>query len=522
MPRAHIGSRIRERRKQLRRTQVALADELGISASYLNLIESDKRQIGGLLLQKVAGALEVELDSLDGAADRRLAEHLQEMAADRLLHGLDIPPESAFDLIGRHPAWAQALVTTFRALKDQTAFAAALTDRLNHDPFLSEAVHSMLTNVAAIRSTAEILESVDDLDKAQRARFDRIIDNESRRLAEVTTRLADYFDKAGTRSRSLTPSDEVDDFLWERNNYFPRLEAKAREWLASWFDDRAPDEEVLARRLRMEHGIEALERPDAELAGLVLRNACHHDHAADKLIFSDSAAPSTRRFQLARLLASCSLDKAIREELADQQVLTTDAARERAAGALAAYAAGALLMPYEAFLGDATAYRYDIERLAFHHEVSFEQACHRLITLKKPDAAGIPFAFMRADPAGFVTKRFPLQNLPLPRYGHACPIWAVYTAFQSPGGITRQIAELPSGDRFLFIARAAAKEQRAFSRHRQVVSLMIACDSLHADQIIYADDLNIGEPSLTVPVGPTCRLCPRETCRHREEDPIIT
>lgn len=520
MPRAHIGSKIRERRKALGRTQAALAIEIGISASYLNLIEANKRQIGGHLLQKVAAALEVELESLDDAVEKRLAEHLHELTAEPLLRNLEIAPSSAFDLIGRHPTWARALVSTYRALQDQTALAAALSDRLNHDPFLRDAVHNMLTNVAAIRSAAEILESVDDLEVAQRSRFDRIINNESQRLADVATKLAGYFDKAGTQTRSLTPGDEVDDLLWQRNNYFPKLEAAARDILAEWFDGKAPHEMRLAERLQRHHGIEIENRGEADLAEVVTRNDCHQQ-ASGRLIFVDTAPLPTRRFQMARLLAERSFGDAIEAELDVEGLLTTKAARQRASRALSSYAAGAMLMPYGQFLDDAIDLRYDVERLANKHQVSFEQACHRLVTLRRPDAAGIPFAFMRADPAGFVTKRFPLPRLPLPRYGHACPLWAVYTAFQTPGMVVRQIAELPSGDHFLFIARAAAKEQAAFQTHRQVVSIMLACDSLHADQTTYADGLNFSAPSLATPIGPTCRLCPRETCRHREEDPII-
>lgn len=519
MPRAHIGSKIRERRKTLGRTQAALADEIGISASYLNLIESNKRQIGGHLLQKVAAALNVELESLDGAAEKRLAEHLHELAAAPLLRHLEIDPSTAFDLIGRHPTWARALVATFRAFQDQTALSAALSDRINHDPFLSNAVHNMLTNVTAIRSAAEILESVDDIELSQRSRFDRIIGNESRRLTDVATKLASYFDKASTETRSLTPAEEVDDLLWERSNYFPRLEEKARGLMEAWFDGKAPHEAQLAERLRQEHGIEIEQRTEADLADIIMRNDCHQQ--ATGLIFVDTVSLPTRRFQMARLLAERSLGDAIDAELDAEDLLTSKPARERAARALSSYAAGAMLMPYDQFLKSAIDLRYDVERLANGYQVSFEQACHRLVTLRRPDAAGIPFAFMRADPAGFVTKRFPLPRLPLPRYGHACPIWAVYTAFQTPGKIVRQVAELPSGDRFLFIARAAAKEQAAFRTHRQVVSLMIACHSLHADRTVYADGLHVSEPSLVTPIGPTCRLCPRETCRHREEDPII-
>ena len=521
MARAHIGSKIRQRRKALGRTQAALADEVGISASYLNLIEANKRQIGGLLLQKVALALDVDLDSLDGAAEKRLAEHLDEIASDPLLCDLEIHRSSTFDLIGRHPKWARALVTVYRAFKDQTELATALSDRLNHDPFLSDAVHRMLTNVTAIRSTAEILDSVDDLEVGQRRRFDRIIGDESQRLAGVAAKLASYFDKAGTRTRSLTPGEEVDDWLWERNNYFPRVEAAAKDLLEGLFAGDVPDEVGLVESLLGRYGIEIDDRSETDLADIILRNGCHHDEVAKRLIFIDTVCLPTRRFQMARLLAECSLIDVISAELDDHDLLTTEAARKKAARALSSYAAGALLMPYDRFLHDAIGLRYDVERLAHHFQVSFEQACHRLVTLKQPDAAGIPFAFMRADPAGFVTKRFPLPNLPLPRQGHACPLWAVYTAFQTPGALIRQMSEMPSGDRFLFFARAAPKELSSFRVHRQVVSIMMACDSLHADQTIYGDGLTFSASSTATPIGPTCRLCPRETCRHREEDPII-
>lgn len=521
MPRAHIGSKIRERRKALGQTQAALAKQVGISASYLNLIEANKRQIGGHLLQKTATALDLELDSLDGAVERRLAEHLHELTAEPILKNLELDPAGAFDFIGRYPKWARALVTTHRALKDQTELAAALSDRLNHDPFLSDAVHNMLTNVTAIRSASEILETVSDLDAGQRARFDKIIGNESQRLSDVAAKLAAYFDKAGAEMRSLTPAEEVDDFLWEHGNYFPGLEAAAESLLTGQFEGQPASEADLILALARRHGIEIEDRAEADLTDLMLRNGCHDDQANNRLIFSDTVPVTTKRFQIARSLAERSLGDAIKAELEEEQRLTSKAAYNRASRALSSYAAGAMLMPYTSFLKDTLGLRYDVERLAHRYQVSFEQACHRLVTLKRPDATGIPFAFIRADAAGFVTKRFPLQRLPLPRLGHACPLWAVYTAFQSPGMIMRQLAELPSGDRFLFFARSASKEQATFQTHRPLVSIMLACDSIYADQTIYGDGLNVSAPSFVTPIGPTCRLCSRETCRYREEDPII-
>lgn len=521
MSRVHVGSRIRERRKALGLTQAALAADVGISASYMNLIEANKRQVGGRLLQKLADVLEIERESLGGVAEQRLAEHLREVAAEPLLRELEIPPESADDLVGRHPEWARALITTYRGLQDQAQIATALSDRLSHDPFLGEAVHDMLTHVAALRSASEIVETVDDLEAGQRARFDEMIAKESRRLADVATGLAAYFDKTSTPTRRLTPSEEVDDFLLEKANYFPEIEAAVLSWLRARCTGNPPDEAMLVETLERKHGLSVRTEAAFDPNAIGLRNDCYLDDAGETFIVLDTAPAATRRFQIARLFATRSFTDAIDAELDQTAMLTTPAARERASAALSSYAAAAMLMPYEPFHEDAVQSRYDVERLAHRHGVSFEQACHRLITLRRPDARGLPFAFMRSDPAGFVTKRFALPRLPIPRYGNACPLWAVYTAFQTPGVIIRQLAELPAGDRFLFVARATARNQAVFQQQRQVVSIMLACDAIHADQTIYADGLDLGASRLATPIGPTCRLCPRETCRYREEAPIL-
>ncbi len=521
MHRAPIGLKIRERRKAIGRTQASLAAQVGISASYLNLIEANKRQIGGQLLRRLADALDVKLETLDGAAERRLAEHLQEFNAEPLLRDREMTPAAAFDLVGRHPEWARALITLYRAYQDQKQIVNALSDRLNQDPFLGAAVHGMLSHVAAIRSTAEILTSVDDLEAGQRGRFDQIIDSESRQLAGVATTLAAYFDKAQTRVRSLTPSEEVDDLLWERNNHFPVLEEAVGDLSRAAFAGRVADEAVMADHLAERHGIMVETRASNAVGTAGVQDDSLPDGAGGRLVLFDTAPAATRRFQIARLLCALSLRDVVEAEVDKTELLTSPAARQRAVRALSSYAAGAMLMPYELFLEDATTLRYDVGLLARKHGVSFEQACHRLVTLRRPDAAGIPFAFMRADPAGYVTKRFPLPRLPIPRYGNACPLWAVYSAFQNSGVIVRQLAELPAGDRFLFIARAVVKEQGVFGQHPHVVSIMLACDAVHADQTTYADGLDLSAPSLAAPIGPTCRLCPRATCRHREEDPIV-
>ena len=228
MARTLIGSKIRDRRKALGRTQLALARQLGISASYLNLIESNRRNIGGALLKRAADALGVAIDEFDGAAERRLVDDLTELASSAALGPWRPPPDSAADLAAEHPAWAQALVALHRSALDRGHAVAALSDRLNQDPFLGDAVRSLLGKVTAIRSACEILESEVALEPAQRRRFLAIIGDDSRQLGDIASALASFFDQAHSSARSATPIEEVDDFIAERDNHFPAARGRRR------------------------------------------------------------------------------------------------------------------------------------------------------------------------------------------------------------------------------------------------------------------------------------------------------
>lgn len=85
MARLPIGKRIRDRRKNRGLTQSALAQAVGISASYLNLIEHDKRPIGGALLARIAKELGVDVSGLSGSGDDQLAHEVTEAVRSRAL-----------------------------------------------------------------------------------------------------------------------------------------------------------------------------------------------------------------------------------------------------------------------------------------------------------------------------------------------------------------------------------------------------------------------------------------------------
>lgn len=522
MPKQLIGFRIRERRKRLGLTQVALARTVGVSASYLNLIEANKRDIAGGLLGRIATELGLGIDALSGTAERRLVDELREMSADPLFGGEGLSDEAARDLVSRHVSWAETTLALYRAYVDRSAAVTALSERLSRDPFLGAAVHQVLTRVTTIRSAAEILEQPDDLQAAQRDRFVQMIAQESARLTDAALALADFFESSTTQTRSLTPAVEVDDFLIEVGNHFPAIEAAA-EGLRREIELQGETlMSALMDHLERRHGIGVANRStlDGGEDDAGFRNHCRFDASRRMLVFLDNASVSTRRFQLARLAAELDLEEVIATEV-DHPRLTSDGARTQASRALASYAASVITLPYEPFLEAAEQCRYDIEVLRHRFTASFEQVAHRLTTLARPGAEGVPFAFLRANPAGHTTKRFPLPRLPMPRHGHACSLWAVYQAFQTPGRVVRQLAEFPDRGRFLLVARTVTKQPATFHDAEVLHSVMIACDAVNADRTVYGDGLDLAARETASLVGQSCRVCPRASCLHREEEQIV-
>jgi predicted transcriptional regulator/DNA-binding XRE family transcriptional regulator len=517
MPRPVIGPKIRDRRHELGITQVGLAARLGISASYLNLIEGNKRSIAGTLLRRIAHELGLGVEDLDGAAERRLISDLGEIAGEPWLASLALDAGSGSDLASRHNGWARALIALHRAWRDRDQAAMALSDRLSHDPFLGDAVHNLLTRVAAIRSSSEILAAIEDLAPDEQRKFATIVGDESARLADVAQALAAFFDKEHAGARPAMPVEAVDDFLLDRNNHFPALEEVAQAFRAALHVDDC-DERALLDYLRREH---ALDVKSAAAAGSPPGTTAF-DPQARALSIDASAPAATRRFELARIAAELFHRGApISAEIDASPLLAAPAARRRASRVLSSYVAGAIVLPYEAFHAAAVQARYDVEYLAQRFGASFEQVCHRLTTLRRPGSEGIAFGLVRVDAAGFVTKRFPLPHLLLPRYGNACPIWALYGAFQTPGTVVRQLAEFPNGDRFLFVARTVEKSRPAFAMPRRLMAVMLACDALHGDRTIYGDGMDLASSAPATPVGANCRSCGRRDCAYREEDPII-
>lgn len=219
------GSRIRERRMIVGFRQADLARKIGISASYLNLIEHNRRRIGGKLLNALATALDVEPAVLTEGAEATLITALRE--ADAAIESTRAELDRVDEFAERFPGWARLLAALYQRIAQLEHTVESLNDRLTHDPLLAASVHEVLSTAASIRSTASILAETDQLEAQWLARFHANINEDSARLAESSRDLANYLESGQKQSAQTaqTPQDEVDGFLAARGYSFPELEA---------------------------------------------------------------------------------------------------------------------------------------------------------------------------------------------------------------------------------------------------------------------------------------------------------
>lgn len=228
MPREGLtGSRIRERRSVAGIRQADLARSLGISASYLNLIEHNRRRIGGKLLLDIARVLSVEPSMLTEGAEATLIATLREAATAAQMNSSEL--ERADQFAGRFPGWAEVLAAAYKRLGALERTVEALSDRLTHDPRLAASVHELLSTAAAIRSTASILADEKDLEAEWRDRFHSNLNEESKRLADSSRALVNYFEaRDGSDDAATSPREEVDAFFHHHNYHFPAFEEGAQ------------------------------------------------------------------------------------------------------------------------------------------------------------------------------------------------------------------------------------------------------------------------------------------------------
>jgi XRE family transcriptional regulator, fatty acid utilization regulator len=318
---------------------------------------------------------------------------------------------------------------------------------------------------------------------------------------------------AGSPSRF--PYDEVRDWVQSKRNYFDVLDRAAERLSKSrGFSSENRGDDII-QHLRATHGITVETEAGVVGKGMIWRL----DRNARILFVSEDASPPSRIFWIAHVIGLLEQSESI-DRLVRQAGMSNEEAASLARVGLANYYAGALVMPYDAFLEFARDCRYDIERLQIRFGTSFEQVCHRLSTLQRRDSTGIPFYFLKIDIAGNVLKRSSATRFQFARFGGPCPLWNIHQAFVHPGRVLVQLANTPDGTPYLCIARTVSMSGGSYLSRPRAIAVGLGCEIGYADQTVYSTGLDTKNPDASVPIGPGCRACERVECRHRALPPI--
>ncbi|MGC4935026.1 acetate metabolism transcriptional regulator RamB [Gordonia sp. DT30] len=333
-----------------------------------------------------------------------------------------------------------------------------------------------------------------------------------RRYRNSTDQLAAATDERGDRSMRgaiTAPHEEVRDYFYQRRNYIHELDVAAEEMTTRMRMHTGDVRREIIDRLEKRHGVTVVRRVD--LGDYVLHR---FDTETGRLEVSAALSSGQRAFKLATELALLEFGDLI-GELVEAGTFTSDEARSLARYGLANYFAAAALLPYRQFHGAAEDFRYDIERLSAFYAVSYETICHRLSTLQRPNLRGIPWSFVRVDRAGNMSKRQSATGFHFSSSGGTCPLWNVYETFGSPGKILTQIAEMPDGREYFWVARTVERRAARFGQPGKTFAIGLGCELRHAARVIYSDGLEIGPQARITPIGAGCRVCERQNCAQR-------
>ncbi len=328
---------------------------------------------------------------------------------------------------------------------------------------------------------------------------------------QVHERLASLDEALGREDARATPSpwEEVRDFFHYCDNYIDAVDRAAEHFAireGSGSDTRITAIDALDRA-----GVTVVFKDDDRLRA--------YDPTSKTLHLSARAAPETQTFQILLQVALTQQD-ALLEATLDLARFHSAAARDIAKIGLANYFAGAALLPYGRFLQKAQDCRHDLEVLAGHFGASIEQVAHRLSTMQRPGAKGVPFFFVRVDQAGTITKRHSATRLQFARFGGACPLWNVHRAFETPGRFLRQLAETPDGVRYISLARDISKPAGRFGAPVRRYAISLGCEVRHAAALVYADGMDVTRSDAFEPIGISCRICERRDCHQRSVPPL--
>ncbi len=323
------------------------------------------------------------------------------------------------------------------------------------------------------------------------------------------------FDRMGSDAPATAdPITPVRREIERWRNHFGDLDAAAEALADELRMGSADLYGAIAERLRVTHQLSLRILPVDVMPGALRRLDLH----ARQLQLSELLDPASRTFAAAFQLAQLEARNEI-EALANGAGFADRASERLYRRHLASYFAAALMMPYARFVRACEATGYDIELLQRRFGAGFEQIAHRLTTLQRVGARGLPFFMIRIDRAGQASKRYAGASAsPLVEADGRCPLWALHAAFDQPGALVRQTVALEDASRWFTQARTVSPAGGRIGQVRAQFVIGIGLDAKLAAPLAAARgfDLLRGE---AMPVGLGCRACTRADCPQRAAPP---
>ncbi|MFS0773304.1 helix-turn-helix domain-containing protein [Sphingomonas sp. 1P08PE] len=431
------GPPIRRLRRRLGLSQAAMAEMLGISPSYLNLVERNHRPVSASLLVALAEQFDLDPRSLTAADPGGGADAIRRRLADPLFADLEVDRSEVDDWLAAAPGGAEAFARAFDRAGGTGGETAGIADPL-----------------------VEVRRAID---------------------------------------------------RWR--NHFGDLDAAA-EALADELRLAAADPYgAMVERLRVKHGLSIRVLPVDVLPDTIRRLDLH----ARQLQLSETLDQPGRSFAIAVQLAQLEARAEI-EALARGAGLADRTAERLFRRHLAGYFAAAVLMPYARFLRACEATGYDLDLLQRRFGTGFEQLAHRLTTLGRVGARGLPFFMIRVDRAGQLSKRYAgASGATLVAAAGRCPLWRLHHGFDRPDTTIVQLVELEDGERWLTLSRSVRPQGW---RAEEVPAEFAVGLGVRADQAgALAAARGIDLAGRATPIGLGCRACLRADCRQRSHPP---
>ena len=478
-----VGPRVRRIRNSLELTQTAMAAELGISPSYLNLIERNQRPLTAQLVLKLVSTYKIDVEDLQPSNDSGSLSALKEVFSDPLLEG-ELPGDTELlEISDAAPNASAAVVKLYRAYTEQQERLSDLSRLMGETGKIIGPQEKQLP-VDVVRSVFENSPWCFPALELAADRISQALKQHSGRMAALYALLrADH-----GISVQILPVETMP--IWRK-----RYDRHSQRLFLSERLPRYDRAELVAQELVM------------------LREAKVLDEEIELLKITGDEAQRLARMELARYTALAVL-MPYSKFLQTAERVSHDLTR--------------LSSRFE------TSFAQVAQRLVSMQDKSAGKK------------AGLPFFMMEVDVAGTILRRVGAKGFPIARFGGNCPKLAVHTSFAAPGEITAERVITPSGDVYLTICKTLDGPAASIGQRPQRTAVLLGLEDEYAKAVLNAGSGNKGGKGAVVftgedvptrsiahaqllpdvsnfppvPIGSTCRLCERSDCVSRSAPPI--